>query len=204
MRHDRLIRHAQRHHDEPVEAKRASRDLARIARALGLVILRQDPRHPLTLHVYVEGIDRVARSDWVWEGMPRRMASMQDLIDTAIRRCREAGRPLSMLIITGHSGIGGTAAFGSTLDDCVFRGRLSAYQRDQLARLRPYLADDAVIELRQCSAALGNEGTRLLTQVHQASGAAVTGYFGDFYFGKTNQVVKKQVDEQGVGLLRPQ
>lgn len=177
------------------------RDLARVARALDVVVLRHDPADPLTLHVYVEGIDVLARSDWLWEGMPRRCDSMQELIDLAITRCRATGRPLSHLIIVGHSGVGGTAAFGSSLDDCVFRGRLSPYHRDQLARLRPYLADDAVIEIRQCTAALGNDGTRLLTQIHQASGAAATGYFGDFYFGKANAIVRKQVDQHGVALV---
>jgi len=201
LQHHRLLAHARLVNPHPKDHAPAYRDLVRLARVLNLTVLREDPDQPLTLHVYVEAIDPITRADWLWEGMPRRCDSMQDLIDTAIQRCRTTGRPLSKLIITGHSGVGGTAAFGSTLDDCVFRGRLSPYHRDQLARLRPYLANDATVEIRQCTAALGEDGTRLLTQIHQTTGATVTGYFGDFYFGKTSKIVKKQVDHRGVMLI---
>lgn len=201
LHHHRLLVHARKFNPPPDDPAPAYRDLARIARALNLTVLRDDPADPLTLHVYVQAIDPLTHTDWLWEGMPRRADSMQHLIDTAIARCRTTNRPLSQLIITGHSGVGGTAAFGSTLDDCVFRGRLTPYHRDQLARLRPYLADHATIEIRQCTAALGEDGTRLLTQIHLTTGATATGYFGDFYFGKTGEVARKQVDQHGVALV---
>lgn len=202
LRHEQLLAYAQSFAPDAETAAAGYRDLHRLATALGFAVLR-DNGQPLTIHVYCDAIEPLAAGDKIWEGLPRRVDSTQHLIDLAIARCRATGKPLARLIILGHSGVGGTGAFGSTPDDCVFRGRLADHQRQQLARLRPYLAEDAVIELRQCSAGQGHEGTRLLEQVHAATGAAAESYFGDFYFGKTDREPRKRVDAEGVRVIRP-
>lgn len=148
----------------------------------GGVVLDGD-RPGLTLHYYAEGIEAMTLADKLWEGLPKRADSMQALIDEVIGKSRSTGRPIGHLIITGHAGLPGCSAFGGTIDDCTFRGRLSAYQREQLARLRPYLAADAEIELRQCGTASGEEGQRLLTAIYEVTGAVTSSYLADFHFG---------------------
>lgn len=157
----------------------------------------------LTLHFYAEGIDTMSRIDLLWAGLPRRAASLQDLVDHTIRSARASGRPVRHLIITGHAGLPGCSALGGTLDDCTFEGRLNPYQRQQLARLRPYLALDAEIELRQCVTGSGKEGQDLLTAIHHATGAAASSYLADFHFGDTAAHPRVRVDAQGLTFIPP-
>ena len=156
--------------------------LVRVWEDGGGVVLEGD-RPGLKLHYYAEGIEAMTLADKLWEGLPKRADSMQALIDEVIGKSRSTGRPISHLIVTGHAGLPGCSAFGGTMDDCTFRGVLSAYQRDQLARLRPYLAVGAEIELRQCGTASGEEGKRLLTAVYEITGATTSSYLADFHFG---------------------
>lgn len=151
----------------------------------------------LALHYYAQGIDTMTQADLLWEGLPRRADSLQALVDHAITRCHATGRPIRRLTIAGHAGLPGCAAFGGTNHDCVFKGRLSAYQRLQLVRLRPYLARDAEIELRQCTTGSGKEGQALLTALHQLTGAAASSYLSDFHFGDSAAYPRVLVDAKG-------
>lgn len=155
----------------------------------------------LTLHFYAQGIDAMTRVDRLWEGLPREAASLQDLIDHAITRSCEEGRPIGHLVIAGHAGLPGCAAFGATLDDCVFSGKLSDYHRRQLVRLRPYLADDAEIELRQCVTGSGKEGQRLLAALHEITGATASSYLADFHFGDSANHPRVRYDENGLKIV---
>ena len=155
-------------------------------------------RPGLVLHYHADGVEAMSAADLLWEGLPREAVTMQAMVDEVITRCREAGRPIARLTVTGHAGLEGCAAWGRTLDDCTFRGELTPYQRGQLRRLRPYLAGDAVIELRQCTTAGGQVGLNLLHAVHEASGAAAVSYPGDFPFGQSEGATRIRVDEQGV------
>lgn len=157
----------------------------------------------LTLHFFAEGIKAMTPADRLWEGLPRRADSLQDLVDHAIRRARGSRRPIHKLIITGHAGLPGCSALGGTLRDCTFEGRLSPYQTRQLSRLRPYLCDDAEIELRQCGTGNGPEGTALLRSIHIATGAMVSSYLSDFHFGDSAAHPRIQFSDRGVGFDRP-
>lgn len=168
----------------------------------GAVALSTD-QPGLTLHYYANGIEAMTLRDQLWEAMPRRADTMQALIDHAIARARAQRRTIAHLIITGHAGLPGCCAFGGTLDDCAFRGELTLYQRDQLQRLRPYLADDAEIELRQCTTAQGKPGQALLTAIHRATGAAASSYTGDFYFGDSASHPRVLVDADGPSVIEP-
>ncbi len=172
-----------------------------LARCGGVVLNTDQPG--VELHFFAEGIEAMTPADRLWEGVPRRAKSLQDLVDHAIRRAREGRRPISRLVITGHAGLPGCAALGGTIDDCVFEGRLSHYQRRQLARLRPYLADDAEIELRQCVTGRGEEGRRLLTALHDVTGAAAVSYLADFHFGDAANHPRVRVDEGGWRIEQP-
>lgn len=168
----------------------------------GAVIL-DDGQADLTLHYFAEGIAAMTATDRAWEGLPRRANSLQDLVDHAITRSRAEARPITTLIITGHAGLPGCAALGGTIDDCVFEGKLTDYQRRQLVRLRPYLASDATIELRQCVTGSGKEGQRLLTAIHQTTGAAAVSYLADFHFGDSAAHSKVRVDREGFTFVKP-
>ena len=157
----------------------------------------------LTLHFYAEGIERMTLTDRVWEGLPRRADSMQDLIDHAITRSRATGRPIGHLIIAGHAGLPGCSAFGGTIDDCTFGGKLSGYQRRQLTRLRPYLAPHAEIELRQCVTGSGKEGQRLLTAIYEITGASTSSYLADFHFGDAANHPRVRVGPAGYEVVKP-
>ncbi|MFN3165881.1 MAG: DUF4347 domain-containing protein [Phycisphaeraceae bacterium] len=166
----------------------------------GVAVL--DRRGPgLALHYYAQGIDAMTRIDRLWEGLPREAESLQDLVDHAITQAREQGKPIRHLVIAGHAGLPGCAAFGGTLDDCVFDGKLSDYQRRQLARLRPYLADDAEIELRQCVTGRGREGQRLLAALHDVTGAAASSYLADFHFGDSANHPRVRFDANGLKII---
>lgn len=163
----------------------------------GIKVLEQDGPG-LTLRFYVQAIEAMTLADRAWEGLPRRADSMQQLIDEAITQSRAERRPIGQLVIIGHAGLPGCAVFGGTPDDCVFKGRLSAYQRKQLARLRRYLAPDAEIELRQCVSGSGQAGQALLTAVHEMTGAGVSAYLADFHFGDSDAHPRIVVDASGV------
>ena len=166
------------------------------------VILNND-QPGLTLRFAADGIEAMTLADRLYEGLPRRAESLQSLIDHAITQARQQRRPIRQLIIIGHAGLPGCAALGSTLDDCVFKGKLSAYQRRQLVRLRPYLADDAEIELRQCVTGSGKEGKRLLTALHQVTGATASSYLADFHFGDSANHPRIRVDRDSVQFIKP-
>lgn len=173
-----------------------------IWRANGGAIL--DPKQgQLTLHFYVQAIKPLTLADRLWEGLPQRADSMQQLIDHAITRARTTSQPIDHLIIAGHAGLPGCCAFGGTLDDCVFEGRLTTYQTQQLARLKPYLARDAQIELRQCRTGSGKQGQQLLTRIYQTTGATTTSYLADFHFGDSNAHPRIRVGANGVTFLKP-
>lgn len=155
----------------------------------------------LVLNYFAEGIEAMTPADRVWEGLPKRAESMQMLIDDAITRSRRSGRPIDKLVIIGHAGLPGCAAFGGTLEDCVFKGKLSNYQRQQLVRLRPYLGQGSEIELRQCVTGSGKEGQRLLQAIHELTAAAVTSYLADFHFGDSAAHPRIRVDGDGVRLM---
>lgn len=168
----------------------------------GAVVLNAD-QPGLTLHFFADGIEAMSRVDRAWEGLPQRAQTIQHLIDEAIHQAREARRPITHLIIAGHAGLPGCATFGGTLDDCVFDGRVTDYQRAQLVRLRPYLAKDAEIELRQCTTGSGPEGKALLTTLHRTTGASASSYLGDFYFGLSDRYPRIVVDAEGVSVAAP-
>ena len=157
----------------------------------------------LTLHFYAQGIEKMTLADRMWEGLPRRADTMQDLIDHAISRSRTTGQPIAHLIIAGHAGLPGCSAFGGTIDDCTFRGKLSGYQRRQLARLRPYLARQAEIELRQCVTGSGIEGERLLTAIYEVTGASTSSYLADFHFGDSASHPRVRVGPKGHEVVKP-
>lgn len=172
-------------------------------KAQGVAVL--DTRQPgLELRYFVQGIETMTRVDRLWERWPREAESMQGLIDESITRARQAGRPIQRLVLIGHAGLPGCAAFGGTLDDCVFKGRLTRYQRQQLARLIPYLAPASVIELRQCATGSGEEGQRLLTAIHELTGSTAVSYLADFHFGDSAAHPRIRVDQDGVRLLSPE
>ena len=168
----------------------------------GAVVL--DRAQPgLDLHFHADGIQAMTPVDLIWEGRPKRAKSLQHLVDTLITRCRETRQPIGHLIIVGHAGLPGCCALGETLDDCVFRGILTGYQKRQLNRLRPYFANDAQIELRQCTAGKGKEGILLLKTLHRVTGAAASSYEGDFYFGMSSSHPRIIADDKGVRLIEP-
>ncbi len=169
----------------------------------GVVILRDD-LPGLKLHFYAQGIEAMTYTDRLWEGLPRRADTLQGLIDHAITRARAERKAISTLIITGHAGLPGCAALGGTLDDCVFEGKLTDYQQRQLVRLRPYLAADAMIELRQCVTGSGEEGQRLLTAIHEVTGAAAVSYLADFHFGDSDNHPRIHLDNTGVRFISPE
>ena len=159
---------------------------------------RAAPTTPgLVVHVHAPAIEAMSRTDLLWEGRPRPAHSLGRLIDYVIFSARDQGRPLQRLIITGHAGLPGCCALGSRLEDCVFNGRLSPHQAQQFRRLRPYLADHAVIELRQCGSAAGKAGDRLLASIHEAAGCSVVGYPHDFRFGFSRYALYKQISRAG-------
>ncbi|MFK7790215.1 MAG: hypothetical protein AB8C95_12080 [Phycisphaeraceae bacterium] len=159
-------------------------------------------RPGLTLHFYAEGIEAMTLTDKLWEGLPTRAESMQHLMDETIGQSRKARQPIAHLIITGHAGLPGCSAWGGTMDDCTFRGRLTTYQRQQLTRLRPYLASDAEIELRQCGTGSGKAGQRLLTAVYEITGAATSSYLADFHFGDAANHPRVRAGADGFEILR--
>lgn len=167
----------------------------------GVVLDIEDPG--LTLHFYAEGIKAMTLADKVWEGLPTRAESLQDLMDEVIGRARETGQPIRHLIIAGHAGLPGCSALGGQMEDCTFRGVLSTYQREQLTRLRPYLARGAEIELRQCGTGSGKEGQRLLTAIYQATGAATSSYLADFHFGDADNHPRVRVGADGFEIVKP-
>lgn len=166
-------------------------------------VLLDTSEQGLKLHYYAEGIKAMTTADKLWERLPRRADSMQQLIDEVIGRSRSTSRPISHLSIAGHAGLPGCSAFGGTMDDCTFRGVLSPYQRDQLARLRPYLASDAEIELRQCGTGSGKEGQRLLTKIYQITGASASSYLADFHFGDSAAHPRVRVGPNGLEFINP-
>lgn len=168
----------------------------------GVVVLNEG-QAGLALHYYVEGIEAMTVADRIWEGLPRKADSLQALVDHAITHARTEHQPIRQIIITGHAGLPGCAALGGTLDDCVFNGNLTGYQRRQLIRLRPYLADDAQIELRQCVTGFGKEGQRLLTALHDLTGATASSYLSDFHFGDSAAHPRVQVNEEGLRHITP-
>lgn len=89
------------------------------------------------------------------------------------------------------------------MEDCTFRGKLTSYQRKQLTRLRPYLAEDAQIELRQCGTGSGKEGQRLLTAIYETTGAATSSYLADFHFGDAANHPRVRVGPKGFEIIRP-
>lgn len=197
---DRVLRSA---FIESLPSHAALRSIAtRVWTSSGGVVLDMDGPG-LTLHFYAQGIENMTLTDRVWEGFPRRADTMQGLIDHAITRSREAKQPIALLIIAGHAGLPGCAAFGGTIDDCAFRGRLSGYQKRQLARLRPYLAIESEIELRQCVTGSGKEGQRLLTSIYEITGAATSSYLADFHFGDAAAHPRVRVGDKGFELVRP-
>lgn len=171
-------------------------------RLQGAVVL-EDDTPGLELNYYAQGIEAMTRADLIWEGLPKRADSLQMLVDDAITQARQAERPIHRLVIIGHAGLPGCAALGGTLDDCVFKGRLSAYQKRQLVRLRPYLAQDSEIELRQCVTGFGEQGQRLLTAIHQLTSATAISYLADLHFGDSAAHPTIRVDHDGVRLLPP-
>lgn len=173
-----------------------------IWQANGGVIL-DDRRPGLTLHFYAEGIEAMTLTDKLWEGLPKRSKSLQHLMDEAIGKARKARQPIAHLIIAGHAGLPGCSAWGGTMDDCTFRGRLTTYQRQQLARLRPYLAADAEIELRQCGTGSGKAGQRLLTTIYDITGAAASSYLADFHFGDSAAHPRVRVGADGFEIVKP-
>jgi len=168
--------------------------------ARGGVVLQLD-EPGLVLHFYAQGIKKMTLADRVWEGLPKRADSLQALMDEVIGEARDTGRPIRHLIVAGHAGLPGCSALGGQMEDCVFRGRLSTYQRQQLARLRPYLAPDAEIELRQCGTGSGKEGERLLTAIYQVTGAATSSYLADFHFGDADRHPRVRVGANGFEIL---
>lgn len=169
--------------------------------AWGGAVLNTDERG-LTLHYYAQGIKAMTTVDKLWEGLPKRADSLQSLMDEAIGRARSTGRPIDHLIIAGHAGLPGCSALGGTLEDCTFRGVLTGYQRRQLARLGPYLASDAEIELRQCGTGSGDEGRRLLDAIYQATGVATSSYLADFHFGDAANHPRVRVGPEGFEIVR--
>ena len=170
--------------------------------ANGGVILN-DRGPGLTQHFYAEGIEAMTLTDKLWEGLPKESKSLQHLMDESIGKARKARRPIARLIIAGHAGLPGCSAWGGTIDDCTFRGRLTTYQRQQLARLRPYLAADAEIELRQCGTGSGKEGQRLLTTIYDITGAAASSYLADFHFGDSAAHPRVRVGADGFEMIKP-
>jgi len=165
----------------------------------GVVLDLDEPG--LVLHFYAEGIKKMTLADKLWEGLPERADSLQALMDAVIGRARETGRPVQHLIVAGHAGLPGCSALGGQVADCTFRGVLSTYQRQQLARLRPYLAPGAEIELRQCGTGSGKEGQRLLTAIYETTGAATSSYLADFHFGDANNHPRVRVGAEGFEIL---
>lgn len=174
----------------------------RIWQAGGGVVL-DDDGPGLTLHFYAEGIESMTLADKLWEGLPTRAKSLQHLMDTTIGTARAKGQPIGHLIIAGHAGLPGCAAWGSTMDDCSFRGRLTTYQHQQLSRLRPYLASDAEIELRQCGTGSGEEGRRLLTAIYKVTGVKTSSYLADFHFGDAANHPRVRMGPDGFEILEP-
>ncbi len=175
--------------------------LFQVWQAGGGVVLDED-EPGLTLHFYAEGIDAMTLADKLWEGLPKRAKTLQHLIDETIGQARTKRQPVGHLIIAGHAGLPGCSALGGTMDDCTFRGRLTTYQRQQLARLRPYLAADAEIELRQCVTGSGKEGQRLLTAIYETTGAATSSYLADFHFGDAANHPRVRVGSRGFEIVR--
>lgn len=157
----------------------------------------------LTLHFYAEGIKAMTLADKVWEGLPKRAKSLQHLVDDAITRARSERQPIRRLIIAGHAGLPGCSALGGQMEDCTFRGVLTTYQREQLARLRPYLARGAEIELRQCVTGSGKHGQRLLTAIYETTGVATSSYLADFHFGDANNHPRVRVGPDGFKIVKP-
>lgn len=180
-----------------------------LARRGAVVLAEPDAERPgpapgLTLRFYAQGIEKMTPADRLWEALPREATSLQALIDHAITRARQTGRPIHRLTIIGHAGLPGCAALGGTLDDCVFEGRLTDYHRRQLLRLRPYLAPASEIELRQCVTGRGPEGQRLLTALHRVTGAAASSYLADFHFGDSAAHPRIRIDANGLRILKPE
>lgn len=177
--------------------------IARGVWSAGGGVVLEDDRPGLVLHYYAEGIKAMTLVDKVWEGLPRRAESLQALIDEVITRARTERRPIGQLIIAGHAGLPGCSALGGQMEDCTFRGRLTTYQRKQLTRLRPYLAKDAQIELRQCGTGSGKEGQRLLTAIYETTGATTSSYLADFHFGDAANHPRVQVGPRGFEIVEP-
>lgn len=169
----------------------------------GGAIVLNDDQPGLDLHYYAQGIEAMTPTDRLWERWPRRADTIQQLVDQAITQARTTRRPIARLTVTGHAGLPGCAAFGGTVDDCVFRGQPSAYIRSQLVRLRPYLADDAEIELRQCGTGAGIEGTRLLLAIHRLTAARTSSYLSDFHFGDSAAHPRIVADHAGIRFQPP-
>jgi len=199
MAHERRVIHADaltRLCENPEQQARVQQWLVQH----GIVVLNSD-QGGLTLHYFAEGIETMTPADRLWEGLPVRADTLQQLVDHAITQARQTGRPIGHLIVTGHAGLPGCAAWGGTLDDCTFRGELTGYQRLQLRRLQPYLAPDAEIELRQCATGSGARGELLLRSIHHITGVTASSYLGDFHFGDSTNHPRIRFSDEGVSIL---
>lgn len=162
-------------------------------------------RPGVTLHLHAPAIEPMTWRDLLYEGRPDTADSLGQVVDLAITRARDGGVFIERITLTGHAGLPGCCALGARLDDCVFDGRLSDVQTRQLRRLRPYLAEDAVIEIRQCGSAAGDAGTALLTAIHRAARCTVISYVGDFRFGFSGRAAIKRIDTEGrVEVVEPE
>lgn len=162
----------------------------------GFAVLDQE-KPGITLHFHAPAIEPMSWVDLLYEGRPATAHSLGRVVDQAIAQARDQGVLIERITLTGHAGLPGCCALGARLEDCVFNGRLSETQTRQLRRLRRYLAEDAVIELRQCTSAAGDEGTALLTAIHRAARCTVVSYVGDFRFGFSGRATIKRVDAEG-------
>jgi len=109
-----------------------------------------------------------------------KFTDVTDLVNQAIAKLKP-GQKIHRLVIAGHGAEHTEGFFGFDPDTSgvqVIDGGTKQVMDDtvktELARLRPYLAPDAVIEFRVCKFGAGKNGTRAMQAVADATGAAVT------------------------------
>lgn len=106
---------------------------------------------------------------------------VKDLVDKAIAKLKP-GQCIRRLAIAGHGAEHTTGYFVfdpdtagiETIDAGVKKNPCGPNVREQLARLKPYLCPDAIVEFRVCQSGTGENGTRFTQTVADIVGVPVT------------------------------
>ncbi|MFC1524961.1 RHS repeat domain-containing protein [Planctomycetota bacterium] len=146
----------------------------------------------------------VGFKDRAWAGFPSKFKDLDDLIakiksrvGKPIDKTGKDGNCIEKLTIYAHSGRSGLVRFsplGYRYDFVTPRSFSKAIEA-KLRALAPYFCEGAVIVLRQCSSAAGDEGTETLKKIASAVQVNVLGATSDFRFGFNPSGWKKVTPE---------